>query len=70
MNNLKIGDFLFRVEGDVTSIAVVTMIQSGYIAMTVIKQEPGYTYSSAWILEEIKAEGWQLLDMSMLRTQS
>jgi hypothetical protein len=58
MNNLKIGDFLFRVEGDETAIAVVKSFRKGEIIMTVVESNPIHTYTKTWTLDEVQAEGW------------
>lgn len=71
MNNLKVGDFLFRVEDGVTSIAVVTEYYSkhDYHTFRVIDSRGGsHTFPiDLWEVEEYE---WRLLDMSMLSSES
>jgi hypothetical protein len=69
MKNLKVGDFLFRVEGDVTSIAVITKIESIYFYADVIDSQP-HKYEIGLSKNTYESKGWQLLDVSMLRSQS
>jgi hypothetical protein len=70
MDNLKMGDFLFRVEGDETAIATLREYykKEDFYALQVI-----YSNGSSNALGvygwEIEAEGWRLLDGSMSRSQ-
>jgi hypothetical protein len=68
MNNLKKGDFLIRTEGDVTSIAVVTKIESIYFYADVIDSQP-HKYEIGLSKNAYESKGWRLLDGSMLRSQ-
>lgn len=68
--NLKVGDFLIRVEGDLTSIAVVKAYY---------QKDDWYTFQSIHSVGgthefdiksyEIEWYGWKPLDAAMLRSQ-
>ena len=71
MENLKVGDFLFRVDGDVISIATVREYykKEGFYALQVIYSD-GSSNAIGVYDWEIESEGWRLLDKSMLSSQS
>lgn len=67
--NLKVGDFLVHKEGDATAQVVGHYCREGRYNLKVTPVQGQVTYIDYVEPCQVEAEGWSLLDMSMLSIQ-